>query len=126
MPHTCRESCGVCGLLSTTNKEEQVVKGKSYTDLKRDNFECGQFKKLCENEKNCDDAPTDTEKTRSKRQAEEEDDEFRVFSYNKGSLSFRLGGIFCGATIISDRYSQREHLPFFDSAQIFPGRSSLL
>ena len=71
MPHTCRESCGVCGLLSTTNKEEQVVKGKSYTDLKRDNFECGQFKKLCENEKNCDDAPTDTEKTRSKRQAEE-------------------------------------------------------
>ena len=105
-----------------------MVKGKSYTDLKRDNFECGQFKKLCENEKDCDDddAQTDTEKTRDKRQAEEEDDEFRVFSYNKGSLSFRLGGIFCGATIISDRYSQREHLPFFYSAQIFPGRSSLL
>ena len=96
-----------------------MVKGKSYTDLKRDNFECGQFKKLCENEKDCDDAPTDTEKTRSKRQAEEEDDEFRVFSYNKGSLSFRLGGIFCGATIISDRYSQsqRKHHPFFDEYQ---------
>ena len=59
MAHTCRESCGVCGLLSTFNQvnmqvslrhyvmviqqDEQVVDGKSYTDYTQDNFDCGRF-----------------------------------------------------------------------------------
>ena len=101
MPHTCRESCGVCGLLSTTNKEEQVVKEKSYTDINKDNFECGHYKLLCENEGDCEDDKVSNEMDdrRSKRQAKEwEEDEFSIFSYNISSK-----GIFCGSTMISDR-----------------------
>ena len=48
MTHTCRESCGVCGFLSPANKEEQVVSEKSYTDINKEGFECGQYKRLCE------------------------------------------------------------------------------
>ena len=111
MTHSCRESCGVCGFLSPNNKEEQVVGEKSYTDINKEDFECGQYKRLCEIE---DTACTDTQtaanlsnkmqERRSKRQATEKEDgkgEFSIFSYNKGSIS--SGGHFCGATIISDR-----------------------
>ena len=111
MTHSCRESCGVCGFLSPDNKEEQVVGEKSYTDINKEDFECGQYKRLCEIE---DTACTDTQtaanlsnkmqERRSKRQATEKEDgkgEFSIFSYNKGSVS--SGGHFCGATIISDR-----------------------
>ena len=109
MTHTRRESCGVCGFLSPPNREEQLVNEKSYTDINKDNFECGQYKKLCEIETDSPctddqaaaDLSNDMHKRRSKRQAKEEDTEFSVFSYNKGSIS--SGGHFCGATIISDR-----------------------
>ena len=112
MTHTCRESCGVCDFLSPTNKEEQVVSEKSYTNIKNADFECGRYKRLCEIEKEtaCTDSKTAADlsnkiqRNRSKRQAKEEEDgkgEFSIFSYNKGSIS--QGGHFCGATIISDR-----------------------
>jgi len=49
MAHTCRESCGVCGFLSSANKEEQISEeGLSYTKLSRSNFDCGRFKPLNE------------------------------------------------------------------------------
>ena len=48
LAHTCRESCGVCGFLSPFNTEDQVVGGASYSDYKKDNFKCGEFKDLCE------------------------------------------------------------------------------
>ena len=66
MAHTCRESCGVCGLLSLHNlvslqtpesqswnflksiQEIQRKDGQSYTDFKREDFECGRFKPLTE------------------------------------------------------------------------------
>jgi len=48
MAHTCRESCGVCGFLSPTSKEEQEKDGRSYTDFEKDNFECGRYKSLAE------------------------------------------------------------------------------
>ena len=48
MAHTCRESCGVCGFLSPFNTEDQEVAGASYSDYKKDNFKCGEFKDLCE------------------------------------------------------------------------------
>jgi len=46
MAHTCRESCGVCGFLSSTNEEEQKSDGVSYTDYTRSDFDCGRFKLL--------------------------------------------------------------------------------
>ena len=52
MTHTCRESCGVCGFLSPTNKEDQVVGEKSYTDIKKADFDCGRYKNLFDIEKN--------------------------------------------------------------------------
>ena len=108
MTHTCRESCGVCGFLSPTNKEDQVVGEKSYTDIKKADFECGVYKRLCEIEKDttCTDSKTAADisnkihKSRSKRQAKEEKEangEFSIFSYNS------LGGNTCAATRISDR-----------------------
>merc|ERR1719450_1865134 len=39
----CRESCGVCGFLSPDNKENQEVNGKSYSDISKDDFECGKL-----------------------------------------------------------------------------------
>merc|ERR1712227_535409 len=48
MAHTCRESCGVCGFLSTSNMEEQVVGDYSYSDYRKSNFDCGRYKLLNE------------------------------------------------------------------------------
>merc|ERR1712038_504761 len=46
MAHTCRESCGVCGLLAPENKEIQTQAGRSYTDFTLNNFDCGGYKLL--------------------------------------------------------------------------------
>ena len=55
LAHTCRESCGVCGFLSSYNNEEQVVGGNSYSDYKSENFKCGNYKLLCEiNNESCE------------------------------------------------------------------------
>jgi len=42
----CRESCGVCGFLSTDSKENQQIDGKSYTDISKEDFECGKLAEL--------------------------------------------------------------------------------
>ena len=112
MTHTCRESCGVCGFLSSTNKEEQVVSKKSYTDIRSIDFECGKYKTLSEIEKGPASSDTDAadddskDQERSKRQTKEEEEDstedFSIFSYNRDIAS--SGEYFCGATIISDRY----------------------
>merc|ERR1712038_353818 len=46
MAHTCRESCGVCGLLAPENKDIQTRAGRSYTDFTLNNFDCGRYKPL--------------------------------------------------------------------------------
>ena len=101
----------------------KVVNGKTYTDYKDDNFECGKYKLLCEiNGEDCsisNDATEDVEDNnvienetednelelrRESRQAPEEeeeveeDDRFFLFSGSDGSENF------CGATIVSDRF----------------------
>ena len=134
MAHTCRESCGVCGFLSATNsasgvlvttfvtilyaQEEQTVGSKSYTDYKKDNFDCGRFKLLTEingeeesqNQPKKDDIPDDeleiedvdieedTLDTLDLRTNEIGDDFVFYFTLeNKDDF-------FCGATIINDRW----------------------
>ena len=74
MTHSCRESCGVCGFLSPTNKEEQVVSEKSYTNIKNADFECGRSRG--ENHKTV--TPV-------------------------SSIGSTYSDFFCGATVISDR-----------------------
>ena len=37
---THRESCGVCGFLSPSNKEDQVVDWLSYSDFSKTTFDC--------------------------------------------------------------------------------------
>ena len=94
MAHTCRESCGVCGLLSLHNmvsiqtspclefskistQEIQRKEGMSYTDFfNEDDFECGRFKPL-------------TEINQDGAEVAEVEDE----------------NVFCGATIINDRWT---------------------
>ena len=79
MTHTCRESCGVCGFLAANNKEDQVVGEKSFTDIKKADFECGRYR----------------------------GEEHKTVT-PLSSISFKTSPdssdvFFCGATVISDR-----------------------
>ena len=118
MAHTCRESCGVCGFLSATNLEEQTVGSKSYTDYKKDNFDCGRFKLLTEingeepsedtesqpkkETENVEEDPTINEEEDPlglRQDTNEIDDDF-VFYFTLENKN----DYFCGATIINDRW----------------------
>ncbi|XP_023346958.1 uncharacterized protein LOC111715813 isoform X2 [Eurytemora carolleeae] len=44
MAHTCRESCGTCGFLSTLSTDKQIYKGKSYSRISDPDFDCGRYK----------------------------------------------------------------------------------
>jgi len=114
MTHTCRESCGVCGFLSPSNKEEQVVGGKSYTDFTRENFDCGRYKPLCEiNNTPCNETEGGEETTEAPTVLIEpvqtdtelfdlrEDDEDDVFFSSDSPTN---GDFFCGATMVTDRW----------------------
>jgi len=107
MSHTCRESCGVCGFLSSHSKEEQVVNGRSYTDFSKSNFDCGRFKKLCEiNNEDCE-AKIETKK---ETENEEPDILFDLRSEDNSDVFFAADDTkspddyFCGATMINDRW----------------------
>jgi len=121
MAHTCRESCGVCGFLSATNLEEQTVGSKSYSDYKKDNFDCGRFKLLTEingeelsedteSQPQEDDIPTENfeedptineeEDLLGLRQDTNEIDDDFVFYFTLENKD----DYFCGATIINDRW----------------------
>jgi len=122
MAHTCRESCGVCGFLSATNLDEQTVGSKSYSDYKKDNFDCGRFKLLTEingeelsddnteSQPKEDDIPTENfdedpslkeeEDILGLRQDTNEIDDDFVFYFTLENKD----DYFCGATIINDRW----------------------
>eukprot|EP00092_Neocalanus_flemingeri_P000634 GFUD01000676.1.p1 GENE.GFUD01000676.1~~GFUD01000676.1.p1 ORF type:complete len:571 (-),score=137.70 GFUD01000676.1:32-1744(-) len=114
MTHTCRESCGVCGFLSPSNKEEQVVGGLSYTDFTRDNFDCGRYKSLCEiNNEDCEESQESNESTEAPKvriepvtqdtdlfDLRETDEDDAFFSSDKTANN----EYFCGATMVSDRW----------------------
>jgi len=121
MAHTCRESCGVCGFLSAANSEEQTVGSMSYSDYKKDNFDCGRFKLLTEinGEENTgdterqpmkDEIPTENEVDPTIKDIEEDildlrqddneiDDDFVFYFTLENKEDY-----FCGATIINDRW----------------------
>ena len=122
MAHTCRESCGVCGFLSPTNKETQRNGVHSYTDFTADDFHCGRFKLLCEiNGEDCDavqetttEKPTTTTTTTTAAPDNgigADDFDLRSTELNPSDIFFssdpdpkRPGEFFCGATVVSDRW----------------------
>jgi len=116
MAHTCRESCGVCGFLSPASKEEQVIKGDSYSDFTRDSFDCGRFKLLTDvNPEGTDNnAPLEVKEKTPEEVAEDvinyvdlrNDDSDDIFFSSQGVLSESgdKPDIYCGATVISDRW----------------------
>jgi len=122
MAHTCRESCGVCGFLSPTNKETQRNGVHSYTDFTAEDFHCGRFKLLCEiNGEDCDavqetttEKPTTTTTTTTAAPDNgigADDFDLRSTELNPSDIFFssdpdpkRPGEFFCGATVVSDRW----------------------
>jgi hypothetical protein len=120
MAHTCRESCGVCGFLSPTNKETQKNGVHSYSDFTADDFHCGRFKLLCEiNNTTCEavQEETTTEKSTTTTTAAPDNgigaDDFDLRSTDLSSSDIffssdpdpkRPGEFFCGATVVSDRW----------------------
>jgi len=107
MAHTCRESCGVCGFLSTSNTEEQVVGDYSYSDYRKSNFDCGRYKLL--NEVNNDnDAKEDRNSEIEEKllevgkfdEVENNEIDDVVFSFKSGNKDEN----FCGATVINDKW----------------------
>ena len=129
--HTCRESCGVCGFLSSYNSEEQLVNGISYSDYKKDNFKCGRYKLLCEiNNESCEGkrfrVPVEEEEEEEEVEAtvavEEEEiqqnivseedyfdsEDFDLRSGDSAAFSFNAeekDQYYCGATIVTDRFN---------------------
>ena len=108
MSHTCRESCGVCGFLSSYNNEEQLVGDISYSDYKSDKFKCGDYKLLCEiNNESCEGKRWRVPEEEEVEEEEEEeeinqnvvDDEDHFADYNAEEKD----QYYCGATIVSDR-----------------------
>merc|ERR1712179_640033 len=76
MGHTCRESCGTCGFLAPDSKNNQVVRGKQYSDFSKDDFHCGKYKKLCEvNGVDCGEEEKEEEEKEEEKEEEEEDEE---------------------------------------------------
>ena len=126
LAHTCRESCGVCGFLSPSNSEEQVVRGTSYSDYKSDKFKCGDYKLLCEiNNESCEGkryrVPEEEEEEEEATVTEEEEqinqnvvdnedyfdsDDFDLRSGDNAAFAFKSeekDQYYCGATIVTDR-----------------------
>ena len=101
MAHTCRESCGVCGFLSPTNTEEQVIGDFSYTDLTASNFDCGRFKRLAISVEEEEIKATDIIQIRKDEEEENKAEEPKFFRSSDGDGN---GGIFCGATVVADRW----------------------
>ena len=118
MAHTCRESCGVCGFLSPTNKEIQRNGVHTYSDFNAEDFHCGKFKLLCEiNNTTCEAVQdeTTTKKPKTTTAAPENEigaDELDLrTSLDSSNIFFssdpdpnRPGEFFCGATVVSDRW----------------------
>ena len=135
MAHTCRESCGVCGFLSATNsasclvvitafvitfyvQEEQIVGSKSYTDYKKDNFDCGRFKLLTEingeeESQNSEVQPETDDIPDNKVEIEDFEEDVLGLRQDNNEIGddfvfyFTLENkddFFCGATIINDRW----------------------
>ena len=118
MTPTCRESCGVCGFLAPNNKEEQVVGEKSYTDIKKADFDCGRNKNLFDIEKNtpskakellelledptCEDWVSQGECVKApklmnhfcRESCGEGNGEFSIFSYLQESIYFVVGNFY--------------------------------
>ena len=124
MAHTCRESCGVCGFLSPTNKETQRNGDHSYSDFTASDFHCGKSNPLCEiNGEDCDAVKeeTTTEKpaTITTTAAPEDGIGSDLFDLRDGAElktwgpDFRSGpgtpespgDVFCGATVVADRWA---------------------
>merc|ERR1719305_415180 len=117
MAHTCRESCGVCGFLSPTNKETQKNGVHSYSDFTADDFHCGRFKLLCEiNNTTCEAVQEDTTTEKTTTAAPDNgigagDFDLRSTDLSSSDIFFssdpdpkRPGEFFCGATVVSDRW----------------------
>jgi len=117
MAHTCRESCGVCGFLSPTNKEEQKVGSNSYSDIDSPTFDCGRYKPLCEiNNVSCEEpepevTPNTTTTTTTTTTTPASNIDTGDFDLRTPDVFFSSdpdpknpGEFFCGATMISDRW----------------------
>ncbi|XP_023335892.1 uncharacterized protein LOC111707120 isoform X2 [Eurytemora carolleeae] len=113
MGHSCRESCGSCGYLSTLNTEKQVYKGKSYSRISDPDFDCGSFKSLeyLENIgldvfKGFDEAPEETNADYKDIVQGVQDNCEESDTVNDASMSNANSNtsIFCSSSIIADKW----------------------
>jgi hypothetical protein len=101
-----RESCGICGFLSPSNTEiQRAPDGSSFSDPGDQDFRCGNTKPIAEL---TNDEPT----KRRKRIAGGEDSSMTAVAVGVSSAlssepisdNLQLFHIYCGGTIISDRW----------------------
>jgi secreted trypsin-like serine protease len=118
MTHMCRESCGVCGFLSTLNEETQNFEGKSYSRIDDANFDCGRYKSFDYLESiglnvTREDKNEGTTKTPVQPEADDFSNEFDLRNTagdndDPNDLSFANSNenaeIFCTASLISDKW----------------------
>merc|ERR1711962_788923 len=94
---------------SSDSREEQVVEGRGYSDFTRSNFHCGEFKQLCEvNKENCDEVE-DTPPTPSSTSPPVTKPSIDV-NKQAGNLLFTYANanpedLYCGFTFITDRFA---------------------
>ncbi|XP_023335873.1 uncharacterized protein LOC111707106 [Eurytemora carolleeae] len=110
MAHSCRESCGSCGFLSTLSTEKQVYQGKSYSRISDPNFDCGRYKDLDFLESIGLEVIKNSDETSEEAKAEDADTDANFCEVSNNEDDTALGNansnttVFCSASIIADKW----------------------
>ncbi|XP_023326935.1 trypsin 3A1 [Eurytemora carolleeae] len=120
MTHSCRESCGTCGFLSSLSKEKQVYNKQSYSRISDPDFDCGRYKsfddlesigvEVARGREGTDFNETEEAKSAKAERVEEHLSECRNISMEDDPEKVSFGNvnsdskIFCSASIIADRW----------------------
>jgi len=93
----CRESCGTCGFTSPRNPNTQVVNGRDYSNMRSENFFCGEG--LSKEEVGLE----RKKRSKARRQKRQLSQEKKLYYYSV-EAAFASGNIQCGSVIINDKF----------------------